>query len=54
MGVPWDECEYVGRLIGIKTMVNEFIAFEKMHEMIKAGQLSVRKTIFFMRIILTS
>lgn len=27
MGVPWDECENVGKLIGIKTMVNEFAAF---------------------------
>ncbi|CAG9815131.1 unnamed protein product [Phaedon cochleariae] len=42
MGVPWEECESVGTLIGIKTMVNEFVAFAKMHEMIEAGQLSAR------------
>ncbi|XP_056629774.1 sodium/nucleoside cotransporter 2-like [Diorhabda sublineata] len=42
MGVPWSECEYVGTLIGIKTMVNEFVAFERMHTMINAGMLSNR------------
>jgi pyrimidine nucleoside transport protein len=33
MGVEWDECEKVGQLIGIKTMVNEFVAFQKMGTM---------------------
>lgn len=42
MGVPWSECENVATLIGIKTMVNEFVAFERMHTMIKAGLLSNR------------
>ncbi|XP_057670757.1 sodium/nucleoside cotransporter 2-like [Diorhabda carinulata] len=42
MGVPWSECECVGTLIGIKTMVNEFVAFERMHTMINAGMLSNR------------
>ena len=30
MGVEWDECEKVGLLIGIKTAVNEFIAYRKL------------------------
>lgn len=30
MGVPWDECELVGKLIGIKSIVNEFVAFKAM------------------------
>lgn len=33
MGVPWDECEKVGKLIGIKTMVNEFAAFAEFQTM---------------------
>ncbi|KAJ3652470.1 hypothetical protein Zmor_018431 [Zophobas morio] len=33
MGVQWDECEKVGQLIGVKTIVNEFVAFQKMGEM---------------------
>lgn len=32
MGVPWDECERVGTLIGLKTVVNEFIAYQKLGE----------------------
>lgn len=30
MGVPWEECQIVGKLVGLKTMVNEFVAFEAM------------------------
>lgn len=33
MGVNWDQCEKVGQLIGIKTMVNEFVAFSRMQNM---------------------
>ncbi|XP_065173062.1 sodium/nucleoside cotransporter 2 isoform X1 [Atheta coriaria] len=29
LGVPWDECQTVGKLIGLKTMVNEFAAFQQ-------------------------
>ncbi|XP_031330960.1 solute carrier family 28 member 3-like isoform X2 [Photinus pyralis] len=34
MGVPWDESEMVGKLIGIKTVVNEFAAFKEMGKMV--------------------
>ena len=30
MGVEWTECELVGKLIGIKTVVNEFIAYQRL------------------------
>ncbi|XP_044260564.1 sodium/nucleoside cotransporter 2-like [Tribolium madens] len=33
MGVKWDDCEKVGQLIGMKTILNEFIAFQKMQHM---------------------
>lgn len=33
IGVPWEEAEMVGRLIGVKTMVNEFVAFQEMQNM---------------------
>ncbi|CAG4987862.1 unnamed protein product [Colias eurytheme] len=42
MGVPWEECEYVGSLIGLKTVVNEFVAYQRMGEMKKDGLLSAR------------
>ncbi|KAK2577185.1 hypothetical protein KPH14_003341 [Odynerus spinipes] len=32
MGVPWNKCEEVGYLIGLKTVVNEFIAYQKLGE----------------------
>ncbi|KAF5279900.1 hypothetical protein FQA39_LY18198 [Lamprigera yunnana] len=33
MGVPWDECNLVGKLIGIKTVINEFAAFKELGKM---------------------
>ncbi len=27
MGIPWEDCTIVGELIGIKTVLNEFVAF---------------------------
>ncbi|XP_049882684.1 solute carrier family 28 member 3-like isoform X2 [Pectinophora gossypiella] len=42
MGVPWEECELVGTLIGLKTIVNEFVAYQRMGEMKKEGLLSPR------------
>ncbi|XP_004933307.1 solute carrier family 28 member 3 [Bombyx mori] len=42
MGVPWEECELVGSLIGLKTIVNEFVAYQRMGEMLKDGLLSPR------------
>ncbi|XP_066257720.1 uncharacterized transporter YutK-like [Euwallacea similis] len=33
MGVEWNECERVAQLIGIKTMVNEFVAFSRLKDM---------------------
>lgn len=40
-GVPWEECQLVGALIGLKTIVNEFVAYQRMGEMKAAGLLSV-------------
>ncbi|XP_065057044.1 solute carrier family 28 member 3-like isoform X2 [Rhopilema esculentum] len=35
MGVAWDDCFVVAELLGIKTFVNEFVAYEKLSELIK-------------------
>ena len=32
MGVPWESCEEVGHLIGLKLSVNEFVAYKKLGE----------------------
>ncbi|KAJ8686623.1 hypothetical protein QAD02_022417 [Eretmocerus hayati] len=42
MGVPWHECEDVGELIGLKTVVNEFIAYQRLGEMKLQDKLSAR------------
>jgi len=42
MGVPWEEADAVGTLLGIKTVVNEFVAYAEMREMVAAGELSAR------------
>ncbi|KAL6438681.1 hypothetical protein ACFW04_004589 [Cataglyphis niger] len=39
MGVPWEHCEDVGTLIGLKTVVNELIAYQKMGEFKKKGRI---------------
>lgn len=41
MGVPWDECKYVGRLIGIKTVINEFSAYKELGLMVSSNLFSV-------------
>ncbi|XP_018303103.1 solute carrier family 28 member 3 isoform X2 [Mycetomoellerius zeteki] len=39
MGVPWEHCEDVGMLIGMKTIVNELVAYQRMGELIKQGRI---------------
>ena len=45
MGVEWEDCEKVARLIGIKTVLNEFIAYRQLGQLIASGQLSDRSIV---------
>jgi CNT family concentrative nucleoside transporter len=45
MGVPWHEAGDVGSLLGIKTVVNEFVGYIRLQEMVGAGELSDRARI---------
>lgn len=45
MGVPWAESAQVGTLLGIKTVVNEFVGYAEMSTMLEAGQLSARSEV---------
>ena len=45
MGVPWSDATQVGALLGIKTVLNEFIAYQQLGELIAAGELSERSLI---------
>ncbi len=42
MGVPWEEAGHVGSLLGIKTVVNEFVGYARLQEMVGEGLLSER------------
>ena len=42
MGVPWSEAREVGSLIGVKTVVNEFVAYQDLARLIEAGAISPR------------
>ncbi|MFP6654427.1 MAG: nucleoside transporter C-terminal domain-containing protein [Myxococcota bacterium] len=45
MGVPWTEASEVAGLIGLKTVVNEFVAYEALARSIANGVLSERSAI---------
>ncbi|MBE9007289.1 NupC/NupG family nucleoside CNT transporter [Fortiea sp. LEGE XX443] len=45
MGVPWNDCQQVGALLGTKTILNEFIAFLDLKQLIESGKISQRAVI---------
>jgi CNT family concentrative nucleoside transporter len=45
MGVPWNDCQKVGALLGTKTFLNEFIAFLDLKQLIADGKISQRAVI---------
>ncbi|KAB7494798.1 Solute carrier family 28 member 3 [Armadillidium nasatum] len=42
MGIQWSDCFEVGQLLGLKIIVNEFVAYEKLSEFMSDGTLSER------------
>eukprot|EP00092_Neocalanus_flemingeri_P001746 GFUD01001864.1.p1 GENE.GFUD01001864.1~~GFUD01001864.1.p1 ORF type:complete len:670 (-),score=45.20 GFUD01001864.1:110-2119(-) len=45
MGIEWDDCEKISRLIGLKTILNEFIAYRELGVLIENGELSQRSIV---------
>ncbi|CAG0891607.1 unnamed protein product [Cyprideis torosa] len=45
LGVPWKDCGKVGELIGLKTVVNEFVAYAKLQEFTEAQAISERSIV---------
>jgi CNT family concentrative nucleoside transporter len=45
MGVPSDDCLEVGRLLGTKTIFNEFFAYEALGGMVREGAISSRAAV---------
>lgn len=41
LGVDYSECETVGRLIGLKMTINEFVAYRQMGELKNENKLNV-------------
>jgi len=45
MGVPWEDASRVGALLGVKTVLNEFLAYQQLAELQAAGALSQRASV---------
>lgn len=45
MGVPWEDCTKVGNLLGQKTVLNEFVAYLNLKDMVHAKAISERSQI---------
>lgn len=42
MGVEWNDCDKVAKLIGLKTLVNEFVAYKDLADMKSSNLLTVK------------
>ncbi len=45
MGVPWEDAGRVGALLGVKTVLNEFIAYGELARLIEEGSLAPRSAV---------
>ena len=45
MGVSWDQAQYVGQLLGVKTILNEFVAYSELGGMLSQNQVSGRSAV---------
>jgi CNT family concentrative nucleoside transporter len=45
MGIPWSEAPRVGALLGVKTVLNEFIAYRELGELVRQQALSARSAV---------
>ena len=46
MGTDWEDCREVAELIGTKTFINEFVAYERLSEYIDNREISVSLIVF--------
>jgi CNT family concentrative nucleoside transporter len=45
MGVPWEDAPRVGALLGIKTILNEFIAYQELGQAVATGAIGSRSAV---------
>lgn len=41
MGVPWEDCDIIAKVVATKTIINEFVAYERLGEYIKNNEITV-------------
>jgi CNT family concentrative nucleoside transporter len=37
MGIPWEECQHAGQLLGLKMVTNEFLAYDQLGQWLQEG-----------------
>jgi CNT family concentrative nucleoside transporter len=45
MGIPWQDAAQVGALLGVKTVLNEFLAYAELGELIRTGAIGARSAV---------
>jgi CNT family concentrative nucleoside transporter len=45
MGIPWQDAQQIGGMLGIKTILNEFLAYQALGAAITAGEISPRSAV---------
>ena len=50
MGVDWADCRHAGSLLGMKTFLNEFVAYEELAQLMKNRQDCVEPSISVRRV----
>ena len=45
MGVPWVDCPAIGQLLGTKTVLNEWLAYDSLAKMMKAGAITEARSV---------
>lgn len=41
MGIPWEDCDLVAQVLAVKTIINEFVAYERLGTYTQAKKISV-------------
>lgn len=41
MGVPWEDCDIIAKVVASKTIINEFVAYERLGQYIQNGDITV-------------
>lgn len=45
MGIPWEDAPKIGALLGVKTVLNEFLAYQGLGELVRGGEIGARSAV---------